>query len=159
MLSASIVACSHDRADSLRNTLHALQALQASPVRAWEVIFVDTSEKDHTKAVADRVRGGLAAAWLLIGGHAGPYKVASYCTVRRHLRRWRFQTSRNIAQSRGTAGGRRLFNVPLCVYPQLLRAIGRMVWSRLTLPADEAFNREIVVVHFLGLMQGLYRSR
>ena len=64
-----------------------------------------------------------------------------------------------IAQSRGMAGGRRLFNVPLYVYPQLLRAVGRMVWSHLTLPADEAFNREIVVFHFLGLMQGLYRSR
>ena len=34
-----------------------------------------------------------------------------------------------------------------------------MLWSRLTEPADEAFNREIVVFHFLGLMQGLYRSR
>jgi hypothetical protein len=34
-----------------------------------------------------------------------------------------------------------------------------MLWSRLSGPADEAFNREIVVFHFLGLMQGLYRAR
>ena len=43
---------------------------------------------------------------------------------------------------------------------QLVAPFGRrFVWSHLTLPADEAFNREIVVFHFLGLMQGLYRSR
>jgi hypothetical protein len=34
-----------------------------------------------------------------------------------------------------------------------------MMWGHITQPRDEAFNREIVVFHFLGLMQGLYRSR
>lgn len=70
-----------------------------------------------------------------------------------------FQASRNIAQSRGLTGGRRLLNIPLYVFPQLLRAIGRMVWGHLTQPRDEAFNREIVVFHFPGLIQGLYRVR
>lgn len=70
-----------------------------------------------------------------------------------------FQASRNIAQSRELTGGRRLLNVPLYIFPQLLRAIGRMVWGHLTQPRDEAFHREIIVFHFLGLIQGLYRAR
>lgn len=303
-MDASIVVCTYNRAESLRDTLRALQALQADPGRRWEVIVVDNNSKDHTKAVVEEVQrgwpllryafegaqglsharnhgigcargavilftdddvlpepdwlettlaglarygadacGGFIApiwespppAWLterfygflavrtdrtddhpvtpdtpppfganmafrrqvfdrvglfdtsrgrkgavlasgedgemferllaagmkvvFLGGSRVHHKVESFRTTKRYFRRWRFQTSRNIAQSRGMAGGRRLFNVPLYVYPQLLRAIGRMVWSRLTLPADEAFNREIVVFHFLGLMQGLYRSR
>lgn len=303
-MDASIVVCTYNRAESLRDTLRALQALQADPGRSWEVIVVDNNSKDHTKAVVEEVQrgwpllryafegaqglsharnhgigcargavilftdddvlpepdwlettlaglarygadacGGFIApiwespppAWLterfygflavrtdrtddhpvtadtpppfganmafrrevfdrvglfdtsrgrkgavlasgedgemferilaagmkvvFLGGSRVHHKVESFRTTKRYFRRWRFQTSRNIAQSRGMAGGRRLFNVPLYVYPQLLRAIGRMVWSRLTLPADEAFNREIVVFHFLGLMQGLYRSR
>lgn len=35
----------------------------------------------------------------------------------------------------------------------------RMLWGHMTQPRDEAFNREMVVCHFLGLMQGLYRLR
>jgi len=79
--------------------------------------------------------------------------------TKRYFRRWRFQTSRNIAQSRGMEGDRRLFNIPLYIFPQLLRAILRMLWAHLTLPRDEAFSREIIVFHFLGLIQGLYRAR
>lgn len=303
-MDASIVVCTYNRAESLRDTLRALQALQADPGRSWEVIVVDNNSKDHTKAVVEEVQRGwpllryafegaqglsharnhgigcargavilftdddvlpepdwlettlaglarygadacggfIAPVWetppppwlterfygflavrtdrtddhpvtadtpppfganmafrrevfdrvglfdtsrgrkgavlasgedgemferilaagmkvMFLGGSRVHHKVEAFRTTKRYFRRWRFQTSRNIAQSRGMAGGRRLFNVPLYVYPQLLRAIGRMVWSRLTLPADEAFNREIVVFHFLGLMQGLYRSR
>lgn len=303
-MDASIIVCTYNRAESLRDTLHALKALQPAPGRAWEVIVVDNNSKDHTKAVvqeaqrawpllryefegaqglsharnhgiarargevilftdddvlpepewlettlaglqsygADACGGYIAPIWespppawlterfygflavrtdrtddhpitvdtptpfganmafrrnafdrvglfdtsrgrkgaVLASGEDGEmferilaarmkvmflgrsrvhHKVESFRTTKRYFRRWRFQTSRNIAQSRGTAGDRRLFNVPLYVYPQLLRAIGRMVWSRFAQPADEAFNREIVVFHFLGLMQGLYRSR
>lgn len=303
-MDASIVVCTYNRAESLRDTLRALQALQAAPGRTWEVIVVDNNSKDHTKAVVEEVQrawpllryefegaqglsharnhgiacargdvilftdddvlpepdwlettlkgletygadacgGYIAPIWespppewlterfygflavrtdrtddypitddtpppfganmafrrrvfdrvglfdtnrgrkgavlasgedgemferilaagmkvMFLGGSRVHHKVEAFRTTKRYFRRWRFQTSRNIAQSRGTQGDRRLFNVPLYVYPQLLRAIGRMLWSRLTLPADEAFNREIVVFHFLGLMQGLYRSR
>lgn len=96
---------------------------------------------------------------IFLGGSRVHHKVESFRTTKRYFRRWRFQTSRNIAQSRGVAGERRLLNVPLYIYPQLIRAVGRMLWSRITRSADEAFNREIVVFHFLGLIQGLYRSR
>ena len=96
---------------------------------------------------------------VFLGGSRVHHKVERFRTTKRYFRRWRFQTSRNIAQSRGHVGDRRLFNIPLYVFPQLMRAIMRMIWGKLTQPRDEAFNREIVVFHFLGLMQGLYRSR
>lgn len=87
------------------------------------------------------------------------HKVEAFRVTKGYFRRWRFQTSRNIAQSRGMEGSRRLFNIPLYVFPQLLRAILRMLWGHLAHPRDEAFNREIIVFHFLGLIQGLYRAR
>lgn len=96
---------------------------------------------------------------VFLGGSRVHHKVESFRLTKPYFRRWRFQTSRNIAQSRGIAGQRRLFNIPLYVFPQLLRAIGRMIWGHVTQPRDEAFNREVVVCHFLGLMQGLFRSR
>ena len=96
---------------------------------------------------------------VFLGASRVHHKVESFRLTKRYFRRWRFQTSRNIAQSRGLAGARRLFNIPLFVFPQFLRAVGRMIWGHLTQPGDEAFNREIVVFHFLGLMQGLFRAR
>jgi len=303
-IDASIVVCTYNRAESLRDTLRALQALKPAAGRTWEVIVVDNNSKDHTKAVveeaqrtwpllryefegaqglsharnhgiacargdvilftdddvlpepewmettldglnkygADACGGWIGAIWesppppwlterfhgflairsdrsddypvtaetappfganmafrrqvfervglfdttrgrkgavlasgedgemferilaagmkvMFLGGSRVHHKVESFRTTKRYLRRWRFQTSRNLAQSRGVTGNRRLFNVPLYMYPQLLRAVGRMAWGRWTQPADEAFNREMVVFHFLGVMQGLYRSR
>jgi len=101
--------------------------------------------------------GGLKAVFL--GQSRVHHKVESFRLTKRYFRRWRFQTSRNIAQSRGLAGKRRLLNIPLFVFPQFLRALGRMLWGHLTQPRDEAFNREIIVCHFLGLMHGLFTSR
>lgn len=96
---------------------------------------------------------------VFLGTSRVHHKVESFRLTKTYFRRWRFQTSRNIAQSRGLAGERRLLNIPLFVFPQFLRAVARMVWGHLTQPRDEAFNREIVVFHFLGLMQGLFRTR
>ncbi len=96
---------------------------------------------------------------VFLGRSRVHHKVEGFRVTKRYFRRWRFETSRNIAQSSGLAGERRLFNIPWYVFPQLLRAVARMVWGRFTQPRDEAFNREIVVFHFLGMMQGLYRSR
>jgi len=303
-MDASIVVCTYNRAESLKDTLAALARLQAPSERTWEVIVVDNNSRDHTKQVveaaqqdwprlryafesaqglsharncgiaeatgevilftdddvlpepdwlettltglakfgADACGGYIAPIWetpppawlterfygflavrtdrtddyLITGSDQTPFganmafrksvldkvgpfdtsrgrkgkvlasgedgemferilaagyrvvflghsrvhhKVEAFRVTKRYFRRWRFQTSRNIAQSRGLAGERRIFNVPLYVFPQLVRAIMRMVWGHLTLPRDEAFNREIVVFHFLGLMQGLYRAR
>lgn len=103
------------------------------------------------------LNAGFKAAFL--GKARVHHKVEAFRLTKRYFRRWRFQTSRNIAQSRGLTGERRLLNIPLYVFPQLLRAIVRMLWGYMTQPRDEAFNRDIIVFHFLGLMQGLYRAR
>jgi glucosyl-dolichyl phosphate glucuronosyltransferase len=303
-MDASVVVCTYNRAESLRDTLRALRAQETAAPRHWEVIVVDNNSKDHTRQAVEELQRewpllryefeqkqglsharnhGIAAArgdvllftdddvlpepdWLdttLVGlqkyradacggfvapiweapppawlterffgflairadrtddyaiTHAGQapfganmamkrtvfdqvglfdtdrgrkgnllasgedgelferilsagltsvflgqsrvhHKVESFRLTKRYFRRWRLQTSRNIAQSRGIPGERRLANIPLYVFPQFLRALARMLWGHLTQPRDEAFNREIVVFHFLGLMQGLYRSR
>jgi glycosyltransferase involved in cell wall biosynthesis len=303
-MDASIIVCTYNRAESLKDTLAALARLDVPPARTWEVVVVDNNSRDHTKEVVEAAqhnlphlryvfepaqglsharnrgiaesRGAIVLftdddvlpepAWLettltglekygadACGGYIAPiwetpppawlterfygflavrtdrgddypiatpgqapfganmafrrqvfervglfdttrgrkgkvlasgedgemferilgaglkvvflgaarvhHKVESFRLTKRYFRRWRFQTSRNIAQSRGLAGDRRLFNIPLFVFPQFLRAVARMVWGHLTQPRDEAFNREIVVCHFLGLMQGLFRTR
>lgn len=303
-MDASIVVCTYNRAESLKDTLAALARLEAPPTRTWEVVVVDNNSRDHTRQVveaaqqawprlryvfepaqglsharnrgiaeaagevilftdddvlpepdwmettlaglekygADACGGYIAPIWetpppdwlterfygflavrtdrmddypiesasqapfganmairkavfdrvglfdtsrgrkgkvlasgedgemferILAAGHKAVFlgqsrvhhKVEAFRLTKRYFRRWRFQTSRNIAQSRGLAGDRRFLNIPLFVFPQLLRAVMRMIWGHLTQPRDEAFNREIVVFHFLGLIQGLYRTR
>jgi GT2 family glycosyltransferase len=100
---------------------------------------------------------GLKAVFL--GGSRVHHKVEAFRLRKTYLRRWRYQTSRNIALSRGVRGERRIFNIPLYLLPQTLRALLRAVWGRFTSPADEAFNREMVVWHFLGTLQGLWQGR
>jgi len=96
---------------------------------------------------------------VFLGQSRVHHKVESFRLTKTYFRRWRFQTSSNIAQSKNMTGQRRLFNIPLYVFPQFIRAVARMLWGHLSKPKDEAFNREMVVCHFLGMMQGLYRSR
>lgn len=96
---------------------------------------------------------------VFLGRSRVHHKVESFRLTKRYFRRWRFQTSRNIAQSRSFGGKRRFLNIPLFIYPQFARAVARMIWGHFTQTRDEAFNREMIVFHFLGLMQGLYRSR
>lgn len=62
---------------------------------------------------------------VFLGGSQVHHKVEDFRTTKQYFRRWRFQTSRNIAQSRSLVGDRRLLNIPLYVFPQLLRAVGR----------------------------------
>jgi GT2 family glycosyltransferase len=96
---------------------------------------------------------------VFLGQSRVHHKVESFRLTKRYFRRWRFQTSRNIAQSKNMPGERRLFNIPLYVFPQFLRAVARMLWGHISQPRDEAFNREMVVCHFLGTLQGLCRNR
>ncbi len=131
-----------------------------------KVGLFDTSRGRKGKVLASGEDGEmferiLAAGYkaVFLGQSRVHHKVEAFRLTKRYFRRWRFQTSRNIAQSQGLAGDRRLFNIPLFVFPQLMRAVMRMAWGRLTQPRDEAFNREIIVFHFLGLIQGLYRAR
>ncbi len=104
----------------------------------------------------DRIlRSGLKVVFL--GGARVHHKVEAYRATKRYFRRWRLQTSRNQAQSQGLEGSRRLFNIPYFVFTQFARALGRMLWGWVSAPRDEAFQREMIVYHFIGLMQGLHR--
>lgn len=104
----------------------------------------------------ERILGaGLKAVFL--GSARVHHKVEAFRLTKRYLRRWRYQSSRNIALSRGLDGARRVAGVPLFVFPQTLRAAGRVLGGWLSSAPDEAFNREMVLCHFLGLIAGLYR--
>jgi GT2 family glycosyltransferase len=83
------------------------------------------------------------------------HSVESFRLTKRYFRRWRFQTSRNLAESRGFPGGRKIWGVPLYLFPQLLRAFGRAFVARFSGPADEAFHKELIAWHFLGSIEGL----
>lgn len=100
---------------------------------------------------------GLKVAFL--GGARVHHKVESFRLTKRYFRRWRMQTSRNLAISRGVPGARRICNVPLFLFPQFLRAIARAIAGKVTQPSDEAFNREMVVCHFMGTFEGLWHAR
>ncbi len=100
---------------------------------------------------------GMTAVFL--GQSRVHHKVEAFRTTKAYLRRWRFQTSRNLALSRGLPGTRRVCNIPLYLFPQMLRAMTRALVGRISQPGDEAFNREMVVYHFLGTIQGLWRAR
>ncbi|MDP3585363.1 MAG: glycosyltransferase [Thiobacillus sp.] len=100
---------------------------------------------------------GLKVAFL--GSSRVHHKVENFRLTKRYFRRWRMQTSRNLAISRGVPGTRRVYNIPLFLLPQFLRALARAIAGRATQPPDEAFNREMVVCHFLGTFAGLWQAR
>lgn len=103
------------------------------------------------------LEAGLRVVFL---GHSRVHhKVEAFRLTKRYFRRWRLHNSRNQAAHVGVPGSRRLFNIPLYLFPQFLRAVGRAVAGRLTASSEEAFNREIVVCHFLGMFQGLWQTR
>lgn len=95
---------------------------------------------------------------MFFGNARVHHRVEGFRVTKRYLRRWRFQTSRNIAQSRGMPGRRQILGIPLYLFPQLLRACGAALKARFVAPPDEAFHRELIVCHFFGAMRGLMRS-
>ncbi len=100
---------------------------------------------------------GLRAVFL--GSSRVHHKVEAYRCTKRYLRRWRQQSSRNLAIAKGFKGDRRVFNIPLYLFPQTVRAAVRAATGHLTQSADEAFFREMIVCHFLGTIQGLFTAR
>jgi glycosyltransferase involved in cell wall biosynthesis len=96
---------------------------------------------------------------VFIGCSRVHHKVEAYRCTKRYLRRWRFQSSRNLAITKGMPGNRRLFNIPLYLFPQMGRAVLRAITGHLSSPPDEAFFREMLVCHFLGTMRGLIAAR
>jgi glucosyl-dolichyl phosphate glucuronosyltransferase len=97
---------------------------------------------------------GLKAVFL--GGARVRHKVEAFRLTKTYLRKWRYQSSRNIAISRGLPGKRRLCGVPLFIFFQTMRAAARAGYSRFASEPDEAFNRELILFHFFGTMAGLF---
>ena len=62
LLDASIVVCTYNRAESLRDTLAALRAQQCVTSLDWEVIIVDNNSKDHTPTVVETAQ----SSWPLL---------------------------------------------------------------------------------------------
>lgn len=87
------------------------------------------------------------------------HRVEAFRVRKDYFRRWRFQTSKNAAQSHNIPGARRIFGIPFYLFRQTLRAYGNAVVARLLYPADEAFSKEMIVWHFLGTLQGLWLNR
>ncbi len=128
--------------------------------------FFDTARGRKGNVLASGEDGEMFARILkagfcvvFLGRSRVHHKVEAFRLTKKYFRRWRFQTSRNLAISRGTTGSHRFLNIPLYMFPQLARAVLRMLWGYLALPKDEAFNRDMVVFHFLGFMRGLSMSR
>lgn len=87
------------------------------------------------------------------------HKVEAYRLRRAYFLRWRLQTSQNRAATLGMRGSRRCFNVPLYLFPQLLRAAAKSLHAHIFLDAPEALHRDMLVCHFLGTIQGLWLRR
>lgn len=86
------------------------------------------------------------------------HHIEAFRMKQQYLRRWRFQNSYNIAQNYEIPGNRRLFGIPLYLFPQMLRALCKAISGLVHLPPPEAFHREMIVCHFLGLIYGLYHK-
>lgn len=53
----SVIVCTYQRAESLRETLAALKALEIAPGRSVEFIVVDNNSSDHTRQVVEQCQG------------------------------------------------------------------------------------------------------
>ncbi len=92
--------------------------------------------------------------------HARVYHhIESYRTTKKYFRRWRMHCSRNLAESHGIPGYRKLFGVPVYIYSQLIRSVISAARDRFVLQPDAAFRKELIVWHFIGLIAGLYNKR
>lgn len=87
---------------------------------------------------------------VFLGGARVHHKVEAFRMTKAYLRRWRRQTSQNLAIYRGVPGKRRIFNIPLYLFPQFLRAVLRLVAAKFSAPAAESFHRELIICHFIG---------
>jgi glycosyltransferase involved in cell wall biosynthesis len=85
------------------------------------------------------------------------HKVEAFRLNKRYFRRWRYQCSLNEAGAL-PSDGRQVGGVPLYLFSQLARAAWKSLKMRISHPRDEAFRQEMIVWHFLGLIQGFRRK-
>jgi glycosyltransferase involved in cell wall biosynthesis len=100
---------------------------------------------------------GMVAVFL--GQSRVRHKVEAFRLRKSYFRRWRLQSSRHLAISRGVPGERRIFNIPFYLFPQFIRAVLHALAGHFTKPSDEVLHREMIVFHFLGTFQGLWQTR
>jgi len=86
------------------------------------------------------------------------HHIEAFRMKKKYFRRWRFQTSYNKVQLFDIPGKRRIFGIPLYLFPQLFKATLKALVGRLHLPSDKAFFYEILVCHNLGYICGLYHK-
>jgi glycosyltransferase involved in cell wall biosynthesis len=84
------------------------------------------------------------------------HRIESARMTRRYFRRWRYEASRAETEKYGVPGRRRVLGIPWYMFPQLVRALSKATIAQLTLPSDEALQKEILCWHFLGTMAALY---
>ena len=127
-----------------------------------EVGLFDTERGRKGKVLASGEDGELFERILMagypvwfLGSARVHHKVESFRLTKSYIRKWRYQTSRNLALAKGVDGERRFLNIPLYMFPQFIKALGRMLKGYLFEEPGEAFYREVIVFHFLGFMQGL----
>ena len=87
------------------------------------------------------------------------HHIEAFRMKKKYFRRWRFQTSYNDVQRFGIPGEKRIFGIPLYLFPKLFKAIFKTLVGHLHLPSDKAFFQEIIVCHYLGFICGLYHMR
>ncbi len=85
------------------------------------------------------------------------HKVEEFRQKKSYFRRWRYQASKNLAIVNDLPGKKRIFGIPLYLFHQMFRAIWTALIFRITKPEDEAFYKEMVVFHFFGTINGLFK--
>jgi glycosyltransferase involved in cell wall biosynthesis len=87
------------------------------------------------------------------------HKVPADRISKRYLRSWRYEDSRNQALVYDVTGARRILGVPPYVFSLTLKAAWTALKAKLEGPEDQAFHREMIVWHFLGMISGLRQRR
>jgi glycosyltransferase involved in cell wall biosynthesis len=83
------------------------------------------------------------------------HKIEDFRLTKKYFRKWRYQTSRNIALSKGLPGERKIAGIPLYIFPQFARALINSVKTRLRGTPEEALLKDIIACHFMGTISGL----
>lgn len=87
------------------------------------------------------------------------HRIEAFRTRKSYFRRWRRQTSHNLARTLGVPASRRIGGIPPYLVVQTLRAGARALTARFTKPAPEAFAQEMILWHFFGTLHGLWQDR
>ena len=79
---ATVIICTHNRADRLASVLADLRVMDVSPAISWEIIVADNGSSDNTKATVERAR---AASSAPVRYHYEKRKGKSYALTRLSL--------------------------------------------------------------------------